>query len=141
LDIQDGTFGDSQRQRTRASGTGPSIPQTHPWIRSGIVGSRSRGTASRAWQTLTIRGLVRERRNRRASDRAADPGACRAHARRHRTGGRRAARGDAAELRSTDRREGCHQGRPRLVSARVFAGGGAQARPRCPRSAIPGATP
>jgi hypothetical protein len=46
---------------------------------------------------------------------------------RHRTGGRRAARGDAAELRSTDRRKGCHQGRPRLVSARVFAGGGAQA--------------
>jgi hypothetical protein len=48
----------------------------------------------------------------------------------HRMGARRAARGDAAELRSTDRREGCHQRRPGRVSTRVFAGGGGCRRVR-----------
>ena len=126
LATQDGTFGDSQRHDP-IPGNEPIQRIIHRWgncRKQSPRDSIGRGDDGR------IRGLVRQRRDRRTPGRAADPGARRTDALGYQMLARRITRRNAAELRAVDHREGRDQCGAGRVSARISSGGHCRQRVR-----------
>jgi hypothetical protein len=127
LATQDGTPGDSQRHESDSRKRTHSADHPARGELSEMAAARAsigRGDDGR------IRGLVRQRRDRRTPSRAAHPGARRTDAVGYQTLARRIARRKAAELRVADHREGRDQHGARRVSARISSGGHCRQRVR-----------